>query len=373
LRFPQGSQAEKAVFLLKSSSKPYPHLSMKKSLLLASTVFVCLGATAQNDTLLWNNFETDPALYIQFNTPSGNATDPLWYTLDLDGQADGSSTGNRPPEWFWSAPFSDLDTIGNTSVMASSSWTNSSQPTENILVTPSVFIGDTNATLYWKATTRQTPRYLDGYQVLIAGTSNDLTAFLDTVFVASEYTSLDNQGLPFDFSSYTFTPGPTLNPMAPFVHGMDGTYTELDPSSDSSRLVGLLRPFSVDLSAYSGQTIFVMFRHYCVDDNLICVDDILITGTDMTGIQESEGGIAFKTYPNPANDVVHISFELVDAAPVTINVYDITGKLVQTEQKGNLSPGYQNLQIDLGSVIAGVYRVELVTGNVRSNSRVVVQ
>ena len=345
---------------------------MKKQLLITAGLFAGLAASAQNDTLLWNNFETDPFLNMQVMLPPGNANDTSWYTYDIDGQADGSGSG-RPLEWFWSQAFSDQDTIGNTGVIAGNSWTNSSQPTENILVTPAVYIGDTNAVLHWKSAPRQTPRYLDGYQILIGTTTNDIGSFLDTIFWASEYTSLDNQNLPFDFASYTFTPGVTGNPMAPFVHGKDGTYTEFDAASDSSRLIGRLRPFSISLSQFSGQSIYVMFRQYCTDDNLLSLDDILITGTNLTSVTETSGAIAFNLYPNPTNDIANISFELPESAPVSVNVYDMTGKLISTEQKGNLVAGQQNMQVDLSSLAAGIYRIELVTGSVRSNSRVVVQ
>lgn len=345
---------------------------MKKQLLFSAGLLAALAVNAQNDTLLWNNFNTDPFVNMQIALPPGAASDTSWYTFDVDGQADGSG-GNRPLEWFWSAAYSDQDTLNNGGVMGSSSWTNSSQPTENLLITPSVYIGDTNAVLSWKSAPRQTPRYLDGYQVIIGTATNDLGSFLDTVFFASEYTSLDNSNAPFSFASYTFTPGPTADPLDPFVHGMDASYTEFDAASDSSRLIGRLRPFSISLAQFSGQTIFVMFRHFCVDDNLISVDDILITGTDLTSVAEASGSIPFKAYPNPANDIVNISFELPDAAPVTINVYDMTGKLISTEQKGNLAAGPQSTQVDVSVLATGLYRVELVTGNIRSNTRVVVQ
>lgn len=344
---------------------------MKKLLLLTAAAVSVLTARSQNDTLLFKDFNTDPFNYTQIAIPPGNISDTSWYTWDLDGQADGSGS-NRPLEWFWTLAYSDNDTIGNPGVFGSSSWTNSSQHTENILITSSVYIGDTNAVLHWLAAPRQTPRYLDGYQVIIGTGTNDLGSFLDTVFVASEYTSLNNQSLPNNFASYTFTPGPTANPMAPFVHGMDATYTEFDAASDSSRLIGRLRPFSVSLSQFAGQTIFVMFHHYCIDDNLISIDDVLITGTNMTGMPESSGAVRFNTYPNPANDVLNLSFELTESAPVTVNIYDISGKLISTENKGTLS-GQQFVQTDVSTLPAGMYRIELVTGSNRSNSRVIVQ
>lgn len=346
--------------------------TMKKTLLFVSLTLSGLAVKAQ-DTLLWNNFETDPSVYMQLGIPVGSPTDTTWYSVDLDGLPDGSPSG-RPGEWFWSAPFSDNDTIGNTGVMASNSWSNTSSPTENLLITPSIYIGDATAVLSWKSTPFQTPRYLDGYQILVAIGSNDPSAFLDTLFVASEFVSLDNQSFPYAYSSYTFAPVPTANPLAPFVHGMDGTFTDpnaTDPT-DSSRLLGRLRPFSASLAAYNGQTIYIMFHHYTVDDNLICVDDILVTGTDFTSVPSTGHDIVFSTYPNPASDNVTVRFNLAAPSRVSINVYDISGKLLSAESKGNLS-GEQQQNVDVSRLPAGLYRLELVTESGRYNQRIIVQ
>jgi hypothetical protein len=346
---------------------------MKKILLISSICLTTFASKAQvgTDTLLYNDFNTDPFAYMQIMIPLGVPTDTTWYTFDIDGQPDGSNTA-RPGEWFWSVAYSDNDTVGNAGVMGSSSWTNSSVYTENILVTPSIYIGDTNAVLHWESAPRQTPRYLDGYQVLLAVGNNDPSAFTDTLFVASEYTSLDNSNFPANFGSYTFTPGPTSNPLSPFVHGMDSTYTEFDSASDSSRLIGRLRPFSVSLAAYSGQNVYVMFHHYCIDDNLIEVDNVLVTGTDFTGVQENNTGISFSTYPNPADDQVNIRFNLPVSSNVTLNIYDISGKLIRSENKGTLS-GEQKLLLDVSQLNAGMYRIELITNSGTSNSKIIVR
>ena len=343
---------------------------MKKQLLLPITLFSAFAANAQNDTLIWADFNTDPT-YIQIALPLGNPTDTSWYTFDMDGQPDGSSAG-RPGEWFWSAAYSDSDTLNNAGVLGSSSWTNSSTPTENVLITPSIMIVDANAVLSWKSAPYQTPRYLDGYQVLVAISNNDPSAFTDTLFVASEYVSLDNQSFPNAFSSYTFAPAPTSNPLDPFVHGMDSTYTELDPASDSSRLIGRLRPFSVSLAQYSGQTIDIMFNHKTVDDNLISVDDILVTGTDPTGVGELNPGLPFSTYPNPANDQLNIRYTLPGASPVSLNIYDVSGKLVSAQNFGTIAAGPQQQTIDVSALPAGFYHVELVTEMGKSNNKVIV-
>jgi hypothetical protein len=231
------------------------------------------------------------------------------------------------------------------------------------------------ADLFWKSAPYQTPRYLDGYLILVAVGNNDPIAFTDTIFKASEYVSLDNQNFPNDFSSYTFSPVPTANPMAPFVHGMDLTY--VDPNStnasDSSRLLGRLRPLSVSLAQYSGQTIYIMFKHYSTDDNLLEVDDILVKGTNFTGIQEHTNTLSFTAYPNPASDQVNLRYTLSNSSAVTINVYDVTGQLVMSENKGQLSAGSQTTSLSLSGLPAGAYQVQIMTAEGTGNSRLIVQ
>src|SRR5574337_1385991 len=166
---------------------------MKKLLLFACFVLPAAAMHAQAvDTILFADFETDPSTFIQTALPPGVNWDNNWYNVDIDGLPDGSGSG-RPGEWFWTAPWAGADTLmGNTGVLGSSSWTNDpNNEVQNLLILPAIYIADTNATLSWSSAPYQTPRYLDGYQVLISTTDNDPSSFQDTLFVASEYTALN--------------------------------------------------------------------------------------------------------------------------------------------------------------------------------------
>lgn len=348
---------------------------MKKQLLTLSVLISASAAFAQNDTLCFSDFNTDPSVYMQIGTmPPGSTGDVNWYSYDLDQLPDGSG-GSRPGEWFWTQPYSDNDTLTQIACMGANSWTNDgATPVSNWLVLPSIQIIDANATLSWKSATRQTPRYLDGYKILVSTGLNDIVgSFTDTIFVASEYTSLDNQGAPNAFSSYTFTPGPTVNPLAPFVHGLDGTYTEFDPASDSSRLIGRLRPFSVSLAQYSGQTIYIAFLHDDIDDNLISVDDILVMGTDPNSITENKLDVGLSVYPNPTSDVLNVKFELAAAGKVSVELFDMAGQLVRTESFGTPGIGVQSRQLSVNGLASGMYHLKLQTEQGVANTRVVVK
>ncbi|MBC7863368.1 MAG: T9SS type A sorting domain-containing protein [Bacteroidia bacterium] len=338
---------------------------MKKSLLLlSSTAFLfCNQVSSQNDTLLWADFETDPSAFINTTVPPSNSTDLSWYNADGDGLADGSGQ-SRPLEWFWSAGFATVDTANG--VMASSSWTNTSTATENWLITKSLVITDALANLSWKSAPFQTPRYLDGYLVLVSTATNDFADFTDTLFTAAEYQSLNNASLPNVYASYSFSSG--------FVHGQDSTYTEVDAAApDSSRLAGVLRPFSASLAAYAGQNIFIAFVHKSVDDNLICVDDILVMGTNNVGIKEQLSGINFNLYPNPATDKLNISFDLENSSEISVSLFDLLGKKVYAQTLGKLANGNHKQSIDVTGFSSGMYQVQLTTSKGVVNSKLQVK
>ena len=337
---------------------------MKKQLLRLSVFasFLFWQTSAQNDTLMFADFETDPASFIINSTPSQLTSDTSWYNYDADGIPDGSGA-SRPLEWFWYNGFATVDS--SNGVLASSSWTNGSVPTQNWLITESVMISDTTADLYWKSAPYQTPRYLDGYIILASTASNDFTDFTDTLFNAAEYLSLNNGALPNSYASYSFSQG--------FVHGMDATYTEFDPASDSSRLIGVLRPQSVSLAQYAGQHVFIAFIHNCVDDNLLAVDDIMIKGTNSVGISESKAALNFNAYPNPVSDKLKIDITLVKSSDITINVFDISGRNVASELFSSRAAGKNNLNLDLSAMATGAYTLQIVTNEGISNSKLQVK
>ena len=115
-----------------------------------------------------------------------------------------------------------------------------------------------------------------------------------------------------------------------------------------------------------------MFEHTSTDDNLLELDDVLVTGTDFTGIAEHTNEIQVSAYPNPAHDQLNLRYTLDNVTAVTINVYDMNGRLVSSENKGAQTAGAQQATVNVSAIPAGMYRVELVTETGRSNSRVVV-
>lgn len=314
-----------------------------KNLYLMMLLMLSAGMVdAQNDTLLYENFDVDPtAGYALYNS----GTDTTWVNFDSDGIPD---FNNRPQEWFWSdIGFASVDTLDGC--LYSSSWLLNYAPgNRNYLITPPIYISDANAQLHWKSAPRQTPRYIDGYTVMVSTTDNMESSFLDTLFRAAQFLS----GSGNSWANYTFSSG--------FVHGLDGTYIEFD--GDSGAYLGEQRPFTESLAAYAGQTIYIAFLHDADDDNLISLDDILVTGT-LTSLNEVNAPVALSVYPNPSSNKIELSYQLLKTAPVSVAVYDISGKEVMAINSGMQIAGAQKLTVDISGLPSGSYQIQLNAGN----------
>ena len=133
------------------------------------------------------------------------------------------------------------------------------------------------------------------------------------------------------------------------------------------RVASPWKEYTVNLSKYAGQHIWVAVRHFKSEDQFIlCIDDISINNfvncqkwshdfslnLDATSITEEN--ISFDIYPNPVNNRLYI-----ETQTLTIEIYDIYGRRQVTE-----TPSHQdNLSIDVSSLNSGVYFVKVVTEN----------
>jgi hypothetical protein len=323
---------------------------MKKLFTLLSLVLISLLGAAQNDTLLIEPFDVDPTGNANFITgvPPAATGDANWYNYDGDGLAD-QSGASRPGEWWWSGgSFADVDSVDGC--MFSNSWTlDAVNPVRNFLITPSIQIIDTNASVSWASAPRQTPRYLDGYVVVVSTTHNDEAAFTDTLFWGAENEGWNSSPTDSTFSQYYFQP---TNPNA-FIHGFDGTYVEYH--GDSVRLIGQLRPFTVSLSAYAGQSIYIAFVHYTHDDNLFAIDDILVKGTNPVGIRDiTNDAMKLYSYPNPAKRNIHFNFTMDKTSDVIVEVTDVLGNVILKDNLKNIL-GQYSYTMNVEKLSGGTY------------------
>lgn len=68
-------------------------------------------------------------------------------------------------------------------------------------------------------------------------------------------------------------------------------------------------------------------------------------------------------YPNPATDYINIGFSLNVNSGLTINIYDLKGKLVKTQNIYNKPSGYHTEKLNCSELSKGSYIIQLVHGN----------
>jgi hypothetical protein len=317
----------------------------KPYILLFLFTALFIRSNAQN-VIVEENFESDLS-YIIESFPNGD--DATWIDADFDAIPDASGT-NRPDDWFPAFGFANADTADV--VMASNSWTNSPTPVANYLILPPIHLNDASGMLSWKSAPFQTPRYLDGLQVLVSTTGNFDAEFTDTLMKYAEFISGD-AGADSTFSNFTFSDG--------FVFGLDGQYLEYD--GDSIRFHAILRPDSASLAAYAGKDIYIAFCHGTTDDNLMSIDDIRVTGNGnfvavSTPETESSG---LNIFPNPTADLLTINYSLASPTQVKVDIMDESGHVVKNITHGTQLKGAFEYHIDLTSLTPGQYMVVLKT------------
>jgi hypothetical protein len=96
----------------------------------------------------------------------------------------------------------------------------------------------------------------------------------------------------------------------------------------------------------------------------------LIPLSTPTSIEENTSIASLVAFPNPANEQLNLNMNLEVSSAVTIELYDVTGKLILSKQLGTIGAGSFSTQFDLSSLANGMYNVSVITDNGRKNSRI---
>lgn len=91
-----------------------------------------------------------------------------------------------------------------------------------------------------------------------------------------------------------------------------------------------------------------------------------------TGISKQAGSnLTMHVSPNPANESITISFEQKETNLTTIEIMDVTGKIIKTE-KTLTSFGQNTLPVNVSDIRNGVYFVRISNGNGLATSRFII-
>lgn len=92
------------------------------------------------------------------------------------------------------------------------------------------------------------------------------------------------------------------------------------------------------------------------------------------GVEEVENKVAdLKLMPNPVNDNANLQIELTEAGDVTLEIVDLTGKVVYTEVRNNMNKGVQVISLNAAELTNGIYFVNLRNGATNNVVKMVVQ
>ena len=101
---------------------------------------------------------------------------------------------------------------------------------------------------------------------------------------------------------------------------------------------------------------------YITGDNGYIAVNSLLVGILQTGNQTPGKFELNQNYPNPFNPTTQINISLPENEFVELYVYDITGKIVKTLVKDNLSSGSYSINFNAGGLSSGVYFYRLKAG-----------
>ena len=71
---------------------------------------------------------------------------------------------------------------------------------------------------------------------------------------------------------------------------------------------------------------------------------------------------SMKVYPNPFNGEARVTFYLLNPEDVVLDLYNSTGQLVRSNDKGSFPAGDQECTLDAGNLSAGIYMLKMQAG-----------
>lgn len=100
--------------------------------------------------------------------------------------------------------------------------------------------------------------------------------------------------------------------------------------------------------------------------------DTFVTTVTLVGIADASQLEGFSLSPNPARDLLRLTFEYDQHGPSLIRISDSQGKNVFSETH-TLQPGRQDIRLNLPDLAAGVYHLQFSVGDAEYTKRFVVQ
>lgn len=118
---------------------------------------------------------------------------------------------------------------------------------------------------------------------------------------------------------------------------------------------------TANLSGFvSSSNLYFMFRFTSDGGNNIYIDDINISGTSTTGIQDLESATGFNIFPNPIDESTVVSFSLSSKQNINVKILDLLGREISTVFNGEMQEGDHQFAIgEQSKLSSGIYFVNV--------------
>ncbi len=92
------------------------------------------------------------------------------------------------------------------------------------------------------------------------------------------------------------------------------------------------------------------------------------------GVNDVQGAIAqLNVFPNPASALVNVAVDMMEAAPVRIDIYDMLGRLQLAGVEEQLPAGEHQKQLDVSHMPPGIYMMVVQSGPARVSRKLVIE
>ena len=98
-------------------------------------------------------------------------------------------------------------------------------------------------------------------------------------------------------------------------------------------------------------------------------EDVLVTVDSAVGLEEIDGLNDLSIYPNPSSDVLNITIDLSEAMDASIEMFDVTGRMVFNKNLNSIV-GRTVEQLNVNGLASGLYDLHLVLNGQSVNRKV---
>lgn len=163
---------------------------------------------------------------------------------------------------------------------------------------------------------------------------------------------------------YKMHAGVTLGSTTQDLHVMEVAFKKY-PGEFADESVGMFSMVAIDRdNGIQFETVLQFGQGIVAKDNELYAS-IKFSSEVITSTKELISDVSFelRNYPNPVGNMTHISYSLENNEHVTVNVYNISGRLVKTLVSEMQPSGTNIIDYDTSSLKNGVYLLNLRTGS----------